>query len=193
MGLDTLGGVSVYDSYRCSGPPSEHHCRVPGPRRNADDRDAGWFAPVATRRRPILAAFQAASPWLALLSRRDDPRTPPRGTLAVSGARRRPGSVVVGVGRVALARWSGSGGCSTARYLHGLWFTSSASPGLTRAQKVISGDFQDRQRVPLEDHVASVAEMSGPAPAAGPQPSRAVVRVRHLGPARYGIRRLNRR
>ncbi len=24
---------------------------VPGPRRNADDCDAGWFAPVATRRR----------------------------------------------------------------------------------------------------------------------------------------------
>ncbi len=30
---------------------------VPGPRRNADDRDAGWFAPVATRRRPMLGAF----------------------------------------------------------------------------------------------------------------------------------------
>jgi len=26
---------------------------VPGPRRNADECDAGWFAPVATRRRPI--------------------------------------------------------------------------------------------------------------------------------------------
>ncbi len=26
---------------------------VPGPRRSADDRDAGWFAPVATRRRPF--------------------------------------------------------------------------------------------------------------------------------------------
>src|ERR1700733_9799932 len=25
---------------------------VPGPRRSADERDAGWFAPVATRRRP---------------------------------------------------------------------------------------------------------------------------------------------
>src|SRR6202034_994493 len=35
---------------------------VPGPRRNADDRDAGWFAPVATRRRPIFAALCAASP-----------------------------------------------------------------------------------------------------------------------------------
>jgi hypothetical protein len=34
---------------------------VPGPRRNADDRDAGWFAPVATRRRPIFAALCAAS------------------------------------------------------------------------------------------------------------------------------------
>ncbi len=31
---------------------------VPGPRRNADDRDAGWFAPVATRRRPNFAAFR---------------------------------------------------------------------------------------------------------------------------------------
>ncbi len=27
---------------------------VPGPRRNADECDAGWFAPVATRRRPFL-------------------------------------------------------------------------------------------------------------------------------------------
>ena len=27
---------------------------VPGPRRSADERDAGWFAPVATRRRPFL-------------------------------------------------------------------------------------------------------------------------------------------
>ncbi len=27
---------------------------VPGPRRNADECDAGWFAPVATRRRPNL-------------------------------------------------------------------------------------------------------------------------------------------
>src|ERR1700683_1114793 len=35
---------------------------VPGPRRNADDRDAGWFAPVAPRRRPIFAALCAASP-----------------------------------------------------------------------------------------------------------------------------------
>jgi len=28
---------------------------VPGPRRNADECDAGWFAPVATRRRPMFA------------------------------------------------------------------------------------------------------------------------------------------
>jgi hypothetical protein len=27
---------------------------VPGPRRNADECDAGWFAPVATRRRSML-------------------------------------------------------------------------------------------------------------------------------------------
>src|SRR5579875_4177144 len=26
---------------------------VPGPRRNADECDAGWFAPVATRRRSL--------------------------------------------------------------------------------------------------------------------------------------------
>ena len=39
---------------------------VPGPRRNADDCDAGWFAPVATRRRPIFGAFQAPSPRLAV-------------------------------------------------------------------------------------------------------------------------------
>jgi hypothetical protein len=32
---------------------------VPGPRRNADECDAGWFAPVATRRRSTLRAFWA--------------------------------------------------------------------------------------------------------------------------------------
>ena len=48
---------------------------VPGPRRNADDRDAGWFAPVATRRRPYSAAFQAASRG-SQCSPGDDPRTP---------------------------------------------------------------------------------------------------------------------
>ena len=31
---------------------------VPGPRRNADDCDAGWFAPVATRRRSSSAPFR---------------------------------------------------------------------------------------------------------------------------------------
>ena len=50
---------------------------VPGPRRNADDCDAGWFAPVATRRRPIFGALQAPSPWLAVSSRGDDPPEPP--------------------------------------------------------------------------------------------------------------------
>src|SRR5262249_50298060 len=30
---------------------------VPGPRRSADECDAGWFAPVATRRRSILAGL----------------------------------------------------------------------------------------------------------------------------------------
>src|ERR1700735_2825098 len=30
---------------------------VPGPRRNADECDAGWFAPVATRRRSMLGPF----------------------------------------------------------------------------------------------------------------------------------------
>ncbi len=30
---------------------------VPGPRRNADECDAGWFAPVATRRRSMLGLF----------------------------------------------------------------------------------------------------------------------------------------
>src|SRR5215468_2641231 len=48
---------------------------VPGPRRNADECDAGWFAPVATRRRPMLVGFQLTSPWLAVFSRGDTPRT----------------------------------------------------------------------------------------------------------------------
>src|SRR6266851_1203007 len=41
---------------------------VPGPRRNADECDAGWFAPVATRRRPNLrwppASFATRSQYL---------------------------------------------------------------------------------------------------------------------------------
>src|SRR5262245_6575613 len=37
---------------------------VPGPRRNADDCDAGWFAPVATLRRPLL--FRHAGRSLAV-------------------------------------------------------------------------------------------------------------------------------
>jgi hypothetical protein len=49
---------------------------VPGPRRNADDCDAGWFAPVATRRRPMLGALWAPSPWLAVLPGGTTPRTP---------------------------------------------------------------------------------------------------------------------
>ncbi len=39
---------------------------VPGPRRNADECDAGWFAPVATRRRSMLRGPLAPSPWLAM-------------------------------------------------------------------------------------------------------------------------------
>jgi hypothetical protein len=35
---------------------------VPGPRRSADERDAGWFAPVATRRRFMLGGLQPPSP-----------------------------------------------------------------------------------------------------------------------------------
>src|SRR5215470_3228035 len=50
---------------------------VPGPRRNADECDAGWFAPVATRRRPIFVGLWPTSPWLAVLFRGDTPRTPP--------------------------------------------------------------------------------------------------------------------
>src|SRR5215470_8287050 len=38
---------------------------VPGPRRSADECDAGWFAPVATRRRPFLTFFSpSAAPLL---------------------------------------------------------------------------------------------------------------------------------
>jgi hypothetical protein len=42
---------------------------VPGPRRNADECDAGWFAPVATRRRPIFGGFWPTSPRLAAFPR----------------------------------------------------------------------------------------------------------------------------
>src|ERR1700761_7658841 len=33
---------------------------VPGPRRSADERDAGWFAPVATRRRPFVYKYRVS-------------------------------------------------------------------------------------------------------------------------------------
>src|SRR5580692_580432 len=73
---------------------------VPGPRRNADDRDAGWFAPVATRRRPILTAFWAVSRGLAVLSRGDDPPEPPAWLPRLLGARRWPGTR-----RCPVSRW----------------------------------------------------------------------------------------
>ena len=50
---------------------------VPGPRRNADERDAGWFAPVATRRRPNFAAFLAASHGSPCFPGVTTPRNPP--------------------------------------------------------------------------------------------------------------------
>src|SRR5262249_26499411 len=52
---------------------------VPGPRRNADDCDAGWFAPVATRRRPIFGARWAPSLWLAVFPGGTTTRNPPIG------------------------------------------------------------------------------------------------------------------
>jgi hypothetical protein len=48
---------------------------VPGPRRNADECDAGWFAPVATRRRSMFAARRPAHLGLAVQFR-GDPGTP---------------------------------------------------------------------------------------------------------------------
>src|ERR1700733_10745236 len=75
---------------------------VPGPRRNADDRDAGWFAPVATRRRPIFAALCAASRWLAAPFGGTTPRNPPRGSLAVAASRRWPCTGRIAVGLVAI-------------------------------------------------------------------------------------------
>ena len=64
---------------------------VPGPRRNADDCDAGWFAPVATRRRSIFSAFQAPSPWLAV-SPGGRPPEPPDGPPAPQAFTCGPGS-----------------------------------------------------------------------------------------------------
>jgi hypothetical protein len=50
---------------------------VPGPRRSADECDAGWFAPVATRRRSMLGLFQSPRHGLAVLARGETPRSPP--------------------------------------------------------------------------------------------------------------------
>src|SRR5580700_2077653 len=40
---------------------------VPGPRRSADECDAGWFAPVATRRRSMFGGLRPPSHRLAVL------------------------------------------------------------------------------------------------------------------------------
>src|SRR6185437_9335851 len=88
---------------------------VPGPRRNADDRDAGWFAPVATRRRPMLGGLQPPRRWLAVLFRGDDPPDPPSGALSVGGARRWPSSV---------------GGCSPLAFFCGSAARSSVASAL---------------------------------------------------------------
>ena len=70
---------------------------VPGPRRNADDCDAGWFAPVATRRRAMLASLGPRR-GLAALSGGRPPGTPrwdarphhPSVAALVRGSRRGP-------------------------------------------------------------------------------------------------------
>jgi hypothetical protein len=55
---------------------------VPGPRRNADECDAGWFAPVATRRRPIFADFSVGFAMARGIFPGGYPRTPCRPILA---------------------------------------------------------------------------------------------------------------
>src|ERR1700733_11589125 len=59
---------------------------VPGPRRSADDRDAGWFAPVATRRRPFYCGDVIACRWCVI-------SPPRRGESASAGKTRRPQEV----------------------------------------------------------------------------------------------------
>ena len=55
--------------------PAGASAGVPGPRRNADECDAGWFAPVATRRRSISGDPR---PGPALSRRRWSPPAPRR-------------------------------------------------------------------------------------------------------------------
>jgi hypothetical protein len=52
---------------------------VPGPRRNADDCDAGWFAPVATRRRPNARPLRGLASGSRCLPGGTTPRNPPMG------------------------------------------------------------------------------------------------------------------
>jgi hypothetical protein len=69
---------------------------VPGPRRNADECDAGWFAPVATRRRPNLRRLSGAFAKGSQSPRADDPRwvlghaSPPLAVQPLVGAPRAP-------------------------------------------------------------------------------------------------------
>src|SRR6185437_4510299 len=64
---------------------------VPGPRRNADERDAGWFAPVATRRRTMLGAFLPLANGSQCSSGGRPPGPPGRPSVG-GGARRGPSS-----------------------------------------------------------------------------------------------------
>ena len=59
---------------------------VPGPRRSADECDAGWFAPVATRRRSMLRLFQSLRRRLAAHSG-GHPPDPPTGRRHLAAAR----------------------------------------------------------------------------------------------------------
>src|SRR5215472_6941447 len=83
---------------------------VPGPRRNADECDAGWFAPVATRRRPIFVGLWPTSPWLAVLFRGDTARSPLSPYRALGRLGPPPATPWGGVGTCGVASWVGRAG-----------------------------------------------------------------------------------
>src|SRR5215469_6365655 len=59
---------------------------VPGPRRSADECDAGWFAPVATRRRSMIGGLRPPHQRLAVSVRGETPRSPPQATACLAAA-----------------------------------------------------------------------------------------------------------
>jgi len=80
---------------------------VPGPRRNADECDAGWFAPVATRRRSIFAGPVAGFAVARSVFPGGYPRNPPAALCLAASWERRPPATARGLATCEVTSWAG--------------------------------------------------------------------------------------